>query len=227
MSQYVVGNGFPSSSCGDCSVTAGRPQGQRTATRRKARARGRSAARRRHGRPSGQVRSVPPVARRHSGIPRTMKRRSPGLTSPSRRAPRTRVEPLRISASRSSRSSCGWRVTYLGGAGAERVLRVEIRMDRPVVEEPEQHDDAEREPARKPAASPGAKHGARFLRRPCRATPLRDVDLDQVRRAGDVHGRARRDHHPVTGVDEAGVARGGDRRSQSSWTFSASAGAAG
>src|SRR2546430_8293533 len=37
VSQYVVGNGSPCSSNGSCSVTAGRPKGQRTATRRNAR----------------------------------------------------------------------------------------------------------------------------------------------------------------------------------------------
>src|SRR6266511_1463345 len=39
VSQYVVGNGLPSSSNAACSVTAGRPYGQRTTTRRNARGR--------------------------------------------------------------------------------------------------------------------------------------------------------------------------------------------
>ncbi|MGH8978817.1 MAG: alpha-isopropylmalate synthase regulatory domain-containing protein [Acidimicrobiia bacterium] len=37
MRSYVVGNGSPSASYGSCSVTAGRPYGQRTATRPNAR----------------------------------------------------------------------------------------------------------------------------------------------------------------------------------------------
>src|SRR5213082_426594 len=37
VSQNVVGNGSPSRAIGACSVTAGRPNGQRTTTRRKAR----------------------------------------------------------------------------------------------------------------------------------------------------------------------------------------------
>src|SRR5689334_24434672 len=37
VTQYVVGNGVPLSSNGACSVTAGRPNGQRRATRRNAR----------------------------------------------------------------------------------------------------------------------------------------------------------------------------------------------
>ena len=102
-------------------------------------------------------------------------------------------------------------IAHLDRAGAKRALGVEIRMDGPVVQEPEQHEDAEREPACEPAASPGAKHRPLIPSPPGRASPLGDVDLDQVRRARDVHGRARGDHHPVAGVDEAGVARGGDR----------------
>src|SRR6266496_2316711 len=40
---------------------------------------------------------------------------------------------------------------------------------------------------------------------------LDGLDLDHVRRAGDVDGRARRDHDAVAGLDDAGLAGSVDR----------------
>src|SRR3954452_18340054 len=51
----------------------------------------------------------------------------------------------------------------------------------------------------------------RYRARRLSTWPLRDIHLDDVRRAGDVHGRARGDHDSVADLDEAGIAGGFDR----------------
>src|SRR5829696_8070996 len=106
----------------------------------------------------------------------------------------------------------------LGSALLERRLRVEIALERPVVEEPHDEDRRDCEPAheRRPATDRAARslargpgrHGLRpFVG--AHAAPaskgLRVRELDHVRAAGKVYRRPSGQHDEIALVDQAGL----------------------
>src|SRR5437762_2933837 len=143
VSQYVVGNGAPFSSTGACSVTAGLPNGQRTATRRKARG----------ARPSCRSTTArSSIAPERSGMvfqpardPFDDEEVLAGVDHPE--AARLARE-LRVARRRGDEALQALvlrlELPHLGRAPVERVPRVQVRARRLVVEEREhaEHGDA-------------------------------------------------------------------------------------
>ena len=160
-----------------------------------------------------------------------MKRRSPGrrgrsacasresaATVASRRgAPRAAplLAQLRTSAARSFERRAGLEVVDTGGSrGSARS---------PAAREHAPAQEHGRPAAAQAALRPracarrglrgarrSAGHGERFRSRSA-VLPLGDVDLDHVRRAGDVHRGAGGDHDTVAGLDDPRVPRGVER----------------
>ncbi len=90
----------------------------------------------------------------------------------------------------------GFQRPDVGPAALELVLRVEIRVCRLPVEERDENEPSDRE-----QPDPTEAHASRFGGAPGIPTRLRDVDLDHVRRAGQVDRRARGEDDAVAGVD--------------------------
>src|SRR6185312_16324468 len=95
----------------------------------------------------------------------------------------------------------------------ELALRVDVAPQRPRVEQADENDRGEADPAHDVARArrlAGAfGHAARFAAGA--ADPLENVDLDQVGRAGEVDVRAGRDHDAAALLGEARLAGGLER----------------
>src|SRR5438105_2564620 len=146
----MVGNGSPDSSNGRCSVTAGCPYGQRTATRRKARG-GRPSCRSTSARSSSTLpdRSVAPAPPRGDALDdeqplaRPDERELTRLELERRRARREREPAFEPPLLRPEPAN-------LGLARDERAARVEVGAQRPVVEEGDEDEADERDDAKRP-----------------------------------------------------------------------------
>src|SRR5436305_5139462 len=148
----MVGNGAPAASRGHCSVTAGRPNGQRTATRRKARG----------GRPSCRATtassSMPPD-RMLRALPRPDplddEEALPGLDEPEpARLPHERRLARGVGELAFQLVLLGAEVLDLSGALDECVAGVDVGVQGPVVEKPDQAKRPDAEPAPDEHAAP-------------------------------------------------------------------------
>ena len=138
-----------------------------------------------------------------------MNRCSPGFTRPSRRAPRTSVAPRWISDNRPRAGTSGPPATAPPPSAPRACAACACTSSRAGSREARA---ARRRRARHSAPTCGVSGGEAWMsgsRRRRRLPPpgSGDVDLDHVRRAGDVHGGPGGDHDPVALLDDAGVAR--------------------
>src|SRR4051812_32969597 len=164
VSQNVVGNGSPASSTGACSVTAGRPNGQRTATRRKAR---------------GVRPSCCATTARSSTVPETsfelLPPRADALddvevlvrlhVAEASRFALERGETRRDVEALLERALLRLEGLHLGVPLAEGPIRVQVRVERAVVEKPDERERADSRPAegdRQASGSALASHGEDF-----------------------------------------------------------------
>src|SRR5436305_1590426 len=166
----MVGNGAPAASRGHCSVTAGRPKGQRTATRRKARG----------GRPSCRATtassSMPPD-RMLRALPRPDplddEEALPGLDEPKpARLPHERRLARGVGELAFELVLLGAEVLDLSGALDEGVAGVDVGVQRRVVEKPHE--------AKCPDAGPGAGEAAAARRVSARSQAPFDIACPTV-----------------------------------------------